>query len=258
LRAIDLAAALLLGACRSPGDAAQVEARAAPPAAAPASADLAADVATPPATAAPSPVDVAAINRPFRELKEVPSWVARFERESREIFAKRVAIADAIGLEPGMHVADVGAGTGLFEPYLSLLVGPAGRVHATELAPLFLEHIRRRALFESLPNVETVQSTDTDTGLAPASIDVAFVCDVYHHFEQPARSLASIRAALKPGGRLVVVDFEKEPGKSSDFVLGHVRADKATVRGEIEAAGFTLEREVPLLRENFFLVFRRP
>ena len=75
---------------------------------------------------------------------------------------------------------------------------------------------------------------------------------------QPARNLASIRAALASSGRLVIVDFEKEPGRSSDFVMHHVRAPKATVRAEIEQAGFTFEREEKLLAENFFLVFRKP
>jgi predicted methyltransferase len=229
-------ALLLLGACAAPRG------------------DTAAPSATP---KSPDAVDVAAINQPFREVKEVESWVGKFERESREIFVKRLEIVDAIGLEPGMNVADVGAGTGLFEPLLSLLVGPAGRVRAVDIAPLFVEHLRQRALADALGNVEASLCTETATGLPPASADVVFLCDVYHHFVQPARNLESIRATLKPGGRLVIVDFEKEPGRSSDFVLHHVRASKATVRAEVEAAGFALEREEKILAENYFLVFLR-
>jgi len=211
----------------------------------------------PNATAVP-PVDVASINQPFRNLTDVQSWVGKFERESREIYAKRLAIIDAIGLKPGDRVVDVGAGTGLFEPYFSLLVGPAGRVQAIDIAPLFVEHIRRRALADSLPNVEASRCPDDGTGLPPRSADVAFVCDVYHHFEHPERNLASIRETLVPGGRLVLVDFEKEPGQASDFVMHHVRAPKATVLAEVRAAGFELEREEKLLKENYFLVFRAP
>jgi ubiquinone/menaquinone biosynthesis C-methylase UbiE len=212
-------------------------------------------VATPPA-AAPA-VDVAKINQPFRELADVPSWTAKFERESREVYAKRLEIAEAVRLEPGMHVADLGAGTGLFEPILSLLVGPAGRIYAVDIALLFVEHVRRRAIAESLPNVVSLPCTDDATGLADGSVDLVFACDVYHHFEHPQRNLASIRRTLKPRGRLVVVDFEKEPGKASEFVMGHVRAGKATVLAEIAAAGFELEREERFLEENYFLVFRR-
>jgi len=163
-----------------------------------------------------------------------------------------------VNLKAGERVVDVGAGTGLFEPYFSLLVGPAGRVFAIDIAPLFVEHIRRRALAESLPNVEASVCPDTATGLPPACADVAFICDVYHHFEHPEQNLASIRATLKPGGRLVLVDFEKESGKASDFVMHHVRAPKATVIAEFRSAGFTLEREEKVLAENYFLVFKAP
>ncbi len=209
-------------------------------------------------TATPA-FDVSAINQQFRDMKEVASFVKKFEAESREIFTQRLAIADAVGLRPGERIADIGAGTGLFEPFFSLAVGPAGKVTAIDIAPLFLAHIRQRALTESLPNVTTLLCDQQSTNLPPASSDVVFVCDVYHHFEHPDATLASIRAALVPGGRLIVVDFDRVVGKSSDFVLKHVRADKATFRAEIEAAGFVFEREVPLpLKENWFGVFRRP
>jgi len=211
------------------------------------------------ATSAPPVIDVAAINKPYRELKvqEVDSWVDRFERESREIYAARNGIADAVGLKPGDRVADVGCGTGLFEPLFSLAVGPAGRVVAVDIAPLFLDHVRQRAREEALWNVTTLLGDERSTNLPPASCDVVFLCDTYHHFVQPQETLASIRAALVPGGRLVVVDFRKVAGVSSEFVMGHVRADEATVRGEIEAAGFVQARREEFLKENWFLEFRR-
>jgi ubiquinone/menaquinone biosynthesis C-methylase UbiE len=202
-------------------------------------------------------VDVAAINKPFREAREVATFIARFERESREIFTQRVAIADAVRLRPGDRVADVGAGTGLFAPYFSLAVGPHGKVIAVDIAPLLLEHIRQRALLDSLPSVTTLLCDQAATNLAPASVDVVFVCDTYHHFEQPAATLASIHAALAPGGRLVVVDFHKVKGQSSEFVMGHVRADEATVVAEITAAGFTPVRRETFLKENWLREFTR-
>jgi predicted methyltransferase len=88
-------------------------------------------------------------------------------------------------------------------------------------------------------------------------VDVAFICDAYHHFEDPGAMLASIRGALRPGGTLVVVDFERVPGRSPDWVLKHVRAGKDEFRAEIEAAGFRFEGEVKLMRENYFLRFTR-
>jgi predicted methyltransferase len=88
-------------------------------------------------------------------------------------------------------------------------------------------------------------------------VDVAFVCDTYHHFEDPKAMLASIRRALRPGGTLVVVDFERIPGTSPDWILKHVRAGKEDFRREIEASGFRFGEEVKLMRENYFLRFTR-
>ncbi len=95
--------------------------------------------------------------------------------------------------------------------------------------------------------------------LPPRSIDIAFICDVYHHFEYPAESLSTIHQAMVPGGRLIVVDFERIPGVSRPWILGHVRAGKEVFRAEIAAAGFEFveEIEIPRLQENYFLVFKR-
>ena len=89
------------------------------------------------------------------------------------------------------------------------------------------------------------------------SIDVAFICDVYHHFEYPSDSLASIWNALRPGGRLVVVDFIRIPGVSRPFVLGHVRAGEEVVTREIQEAGFEKIGEDRFLQENYILHFRK-
>lgn len=91
------------------------------------------------------------------------------------------------------------------------------------------------------------------------TVDVAFVCDTYHHFEYPQSTLASIHEALKPGRTLIFIDFERIPGKSREFILNHVRADKEIFRGEIQSAGFELmnEIDIPGLEENYFLKVRR-
>ena len=105
----------------------------------------------------------------------------------------------------------------------------------------------------------SVLCSDRSVHLPPDSIDLAFVCDTYHHFEYPPATLASIRRALKPTGTLVVVDFERIPGKSREFILGHVRAGKEVFTREIVDAGFILMGEVdmPLLEENYLLRFRK-
>jgi ubiquinone/menaquinone biosynthesis C-methylase UbiE len=205
-------------------------------------------------------VDVAQINEKFRHVANVGEWVASFEGNQREISAQRLLLAAACRLAPGLRVADVGAGTGLFEPLFSTLVGPTGRVFALDISPEFVAHMRRRVVLEALANVDVVRCPDDATGLPPASVDVVFVCDVYHHFEHPEKNLKSIRATLKAGGRLVVVDFDRVEGKSSDFVLHHVRAGTEQFTKEILAAGFALERgenaeEAAALKESWLAVF---
>ena len=189
---------------------------------------------------------------------DVDLFVRRFETESREVFAKRSAIARAVGLRPGMAVADVGAGTGIFVDFFARDVGPSGKVYAVEIAQPFVDRLRERAAARGLTQVEAVLCDERDVSLPAASVDTVFACDTYHHFEYPRSTLASIRRALRPGGTLVIVDFERIPGKSREWILGHVRCGKETVIAEVAAAGFELVEEVPLgLHENYCLRFRR-
>ena len=191
---------------------------------------------------------------------DVETFIQRFEGESREIAANYRAIGATLELEPGMAVADVGAGTGLFLEYLSTAVGDEGTVYAVDLSPGFLAHLEERIDAEGWEQASVVHCTERSVELPESSVDVVFVCDTYHHFEYPQSSLWSIHRALQPGGRLVVVDFERIPGVTREWLMDHVRADKATFRSEIEAAGFTFEDEVEVdgLEENYLLRFRRP
>ena len=197
-----------------------------------------------------------ALNRPFVD-PDFAQWVERFERPGREVYDQRHAIVAASGVRPGMRIADVGAGTGLFTLLFARATGSGGRVYAVDITPAFVDNILRRARTAELGNVTGVVNSHTDTGLAPDSVELAFVCDTYHHFEQPQAMLASIRRALVSGGTLVVIDFDRVEGKSSSWVLGHMRAGKKQVIGEIEAAGFRLAADEPLLKDNFFLRFTK-
>lgn len=189
---------------------------------------------------------------------DVDGYVQRFEAESREVFAKRSAIARAVGLETGMAVADVGAGTGVFVDFFARDVGADGKVYAVDIAPKFVERLRSRAQARGQSQVEAVLCTDRDVSLPAGSVDVVFACDTYHHFEYPQATLASIHRALRPGGTFVVVDFERIPGVTRQWLLDHVRCGKEQVIQEIEGAGFELVEEVPLgLDENYFVRFRR-
>jgi SAM-dependent methyltransferase len=191
---------------------------------------------------------------------DVEDFVEIFEGESREVFVQRERIVEALAVSSGMTVADIGAGTGLFLPDFDRRVGSEGRVYAVEIAPKFLEHLRERIEREGLARVEVVEGLEDSVELPAASVDLAFVCDTYHHFEYPQSTLASLYTAIRPGGSLVILDFERIPGESDDWVMGHMRAGKEVFRREIESAGFRFEREVTVegLKANYVLRFRRP
>lgn len=197
------------------------------------------------------------INDSYLADKDVEHWRKKFETESREIFVKRKEIADAAGVGPGMTVADIGAGTGLFTYLFADRVGAAGRVFAEDIMPYFVDEIRATAAREKIANLTAVLGTADNVSLAQDSLDLAFVCDVYHHFEFPMTTLASIRNALKPDGVLVIVDFIRIPGQSPEWVLNHVRAGQDVVEKELAAAGFEKIDEKPVLKENWIARFRR-
>ncbi len=187
----------------------------------------------------------------------VTQWVERFEREGREIYDQRAAIVAAARLKPGMVIADIGAGTGLFTPSFSRAVGPKGKVYAVDIVPAFLDRIKERAAAEGLANVQTLLCTGRSVELPPNSIDLAFICDVYHHFEYPQSSLASLHRALRPGGEVLLVEFKRVPGKSSDWVMNHVRAGQDVFTAEIIAAGFQPIEEQDFLKDNYVVRFRK-
>lgn len=210
--------------------------------------------------AAPSKSVKPGINKPFLDPDlDIDQWINRFEVESREVFRSRHEIVKQLKLSPGERIADIGSGTGLFVEPFSNAVGKKGWVYALDIAPKFVERVGKMSDILNLDNVTPVLCGQDDIRLAPGSIDAAFICDVYHHFEYPAASLASLHRAMVPGGKLVVIDFERIPGKSRDWTLNHVRAGKETFRKEIEQAGFEFVEEVkiPSFQENYFLRFKR-
>ena len=195
------------------------------------------------------------INQNFKsDALDVEGWATRLSGESREAFHARHDVVKAMALKPGEAVADVGAGTGIYTRLFAQAVGPTGTVYATDLAPKFLAYIAQNAAKDGLKNVRTVQAGDRASNLAEASVDVIFHSDVYHHFEFPMIMNADLRRALKPGGRLYVLEMEKAGGND-----GHVRAPKNDVIAEIEKSGFALvgDLKVPGLKENYLLQFRK-
>ena len=149
-----------------------------------------------------------------------------------EIFEKREAISKASGVKPGMVVADIGAGTGLFTRMFSREVGPKGQVLAVDIAKEFLEHIEKTSKDLGMVNIKTILGADASPRLPEGSADLVFICDTYHHFEYPIRMMTEVHKSLKPGGKVVVVDFHRQEGKSSDWTLKHVRAGQKVFEKE--------------------------
>ena len=159
----------------------------------------------------------------------------------------------------GSVVADIGAGTGAFLADLTRAVGPTGNVLALDVAPAFVKHLEDRVASEKLSPVEVRLCAENSIELPPNSIDAAFICNVYHHFEFPRNSVASIEHALRAGGEVIIVDFERIEGQSREWVLDHVRCGKDTVFREMESFGFEMveELEFPEFKETWVARFRR-
>jgi ubiquinone/menaquinone biosynthesis C-methylase UbiE len=199
-----------------------------------------------------------AINAQFQKA-DVKDFIRRFESNDREVFVRRGEIIKTLKLKPGMAVADIGAGTGLFTRLIANEVGPGGKVYAVDVSRDFLDHIASQARLAGQTQVATIRGTQDSTNLHPGSVDLVFLCDVYHHLENHEKILLSIHRALRLGGVLVMVEFNRVEGKSTQFVLKHVRAGQGEFVREIEAAGFELVSNFkgPRLKENFVVKFRK-
>ncbi len=179
-------------------------------------------------------------------------WLERSERGSEEEPDKAL---DALGSLSGLTVADVGAGSGYFTVRLAVRVGAKGRVFANDLQPEMLKMLGARLTRESVRNVTLVQGTSDNPRLPASSIDLVLMVDVYHEFSEPQKMLRGIRSALKPGGRLVLLEYRKEdPDVPIRF---EHKMSIAEARMELEAEGFTLARVDDRLPRQHILIFAR-
>lgn len=211
--------------------------------------------------AAPAVGEEAAVTGPESEAsQDIDVWLERLEVGSRELYSAREAVVAAVGLSAGDVVADVGAGTGLYTLLFSEAVGPDGIVYAEDIEPLFLDLVNQRAADMELTNVTAVLGREDDVTLPNNSVDVVFIADSYHYFDDRETIMKSVLDALKPGGRLVMVEYDIVQGKPRPEGKEHVKFGKPGVISEIEFVGFEFldETDVPGLNETYFVVFRKP
>jgi SAM-dependent methyltransferase len=179
-------------------------------------------------------------------------WLERSEREQEE---KPGLALEALGDLTGAAVADIGAGTGYFTVRLAARVGPAGRVYANDLQPEMLRMLDARLQRERIANVTLVQGAIDDPRLPPASLDLVLMVDVYHELSEPQKMLRAIRAALKPAGRLVLLEYRKEDPAVP--ILFEHKMSVAEAKMEVEAEGFRMQRADERLPRQHILIFAK-
>ncbi|MEW5982093.1 MAG: methyltransferase domain-containing protein [Acidobacteriota bacterium] len=184
-----------------------------------------------------------------------PRDLGLLEGPDRDLWQMPGQIMDALGIAEGSVVGDIGGGGGWFTMRLAIRVGPNGFVYAEDIQHQMLEATRRRVAREGRRNVETVLGTSDDPKLPAGQLDAVLIVDTYHEFENPVPMLRNTAAALRPGGRLGIVEYKMDglgPGPPLEE-----RVDPEQVIRDATAAGLTLFSRETFLPFQFFLVFVR-
>ncbi len=185
-----------------------------------------------------------------------PKDLGLLEGPDRDAYQKPDQIMDALDIGEGSRVADLGAGGGWFTVRLARRVGPNGRVYAEDVQPEMIVAIDRRVEREELQKVvKTVLGTQTDPKI-PELVDAVLIVDTYHEMEQPVALLRNLAKALKPTGKIGIVNYKKDgagPGPKLEE-----RVDEDVVIRDARAAGLELKKRENFLRYQYLLTFGRP
>jgi ubiquinone/menaquinone biosynthesis C-methylase UbiE len=182
-----------------------------------------------------------------------PSDLGLLEAPDRDLWQRPDQVMDAMGIADASVVADIGAGSGWFTIRLARRVGPQGLVYAEDVQPEMINAITRRVQREGLNNVRPVLGQNSDPRLRAGSFDAILVVDAYHEVEDRVTMLANLARALKPQGRIGVVDFKLDgtgPGPSIEE-----RVSPDVVVKDAAKAGLRLVRQEPFLQYQYFLIF---
>jgi ubiquinone/menaquinone biosynthesis C-methylase UbiE len=190
-----------------------------------------------------------------RRFDDPAYWSTVFDDPARAAWQKPDELVAALALRPGQCVADLGAGTGYFSRLLSAAVGPEGTVLAVDPEPNLVAHLRARAEREGAANVVPVLASLDNPRLPGGLVDLVLIVDTYHHIDDRVAYFKRLRRALRPAGRIAIVDWQKRPLPVGPE-MEHKLAREQVVR-EMERAGYRLTEEPSLLPYQYFLVFRQ-
>jgi predicted methyltransferase len=190
----------------------------------------------------------------FHSFADVGYWSKVFDDPARDAWQKPRELVAALGLQPGQRVADLGAGTGYFSRYLADAVGADGTVFAVEVEPTLVVHLRERAEQEGRANVVPVLASTDNPRLPVAGVDLILVADTYHHLDHRTRYLPQLRRALRPGGRVAIVDWK--PGQLPEGPPPDHKLPPEQVVAEMRGAGFMLTDTPDLLPYHYVLLFK--
>jgi SAM-dependent methyltransferase len=186
-------------------------------------------------------------------FENVEHWVGVFDNPERDAWQKPAEVVLFLKLDEGDVVADLGAGTGYFMPYLATAVGNEGKLLAVDIEPGMVDHLAERAAAQGAANVKAVLADPDDPKLPAGGVDVVLVVDTWHHIDSRLDYLAKLTQALRPGGSVVVVDFH-EGELPVGPPPGHKLSRDAVV-AEFEKAGWALDRESEALPYQYVLAF---
>lgn len=192
-----------------------------------------------------------------REIAHVmgPGGVPWLERREREVEERPQLLIEALQIKAGQTVADLGAGSGYYSFRIAPLVGEQGKVLAIDVEPRMLRIVSERARRERVDNVFTVLSSASDPNLPADSVDLLFMVDVYHELEYPLEMMLKVRQALKPGGRVALVEYRAEDPKVMIKPV-HKMTEKQIIR-ELTAAGFRHQKTVRTLPLQHLVIFHK-
>jgi SAM-dependent methyltransferase len=199
-------------------------------------------------------------NKPIQDVQEMHrlhqdsrAYIAFLEDPKRDAYQKPMEVLTALDLKEGEVIADIGAGSGYFTLRFAHHVGERGRVYAVDVNPDMILYMNRRVRDLKLKNVTTILAAPDDPFLADASIDRFFFCEVWHHIDNQQAYLALLKRMLKPGGQVIMVDFQKRELRVGPPMS--MKIAREDLLRQMEAAGFYLIREHTFLPYQYFLVF---